>query len=149
MDSPARDPQRAQLYEMEGDEFGRHAWHRAKRADLRKWNREMARLLSVPEPKLRFGDCGASYAAEYDSSTSTIRMSHKGRPCLLLLCHEFAHHVEFLQRPNAPDHGPHFCRTYMTLLDRMRLIPEEGFRAAARRYGVKIARLKRPAPTAQ
>jgi hypothetical protein len=140
MDSPQSDPQREQLYFLEAEEFGRHCWHRARRKDLRTWLREMTKLLGVKAPKLRFGDCGSRYGAEYDSNTQTIKMSHKGGPCLLLLCHEFAHHVEFTQRPGRPDHGPYFCLTYMTLLDRMRLVPEEGFRAAARRHGVKIAR---------
>lgn len=140
-ESPACDPQREQLYNLEGDEFGRHAYHRATRKMLRFWVKEMSSLMKVPAPQLRFGDCGSGYGAEYDSNAQAIRMSPKGGPCLLLLCHEFAHHVEFLLRPKLPDHGPWFCRTYMTLLDAMRLVPEEGFRAAARRHGIKIARL--------
>lgn len=146
-DSPRSDPQREQVYKMESDEFGRHAHHRASRKLLQGWLKEMAKLLSVPAPKLRFGDCGAQYGAVYDSNNHTITMSPRGGPCLLLLCHEFAHYFVFLTQPTVPDHGPAFCLTYMTLLDAMRLVPEEGFRAAARRHGVKISRGRtRPPP---
>jgi hypothetical protein len=141
-ESPARDPQRAQVYAMEAEEFGWHAYHRARQKDLRFWLRTMCKKFSVPEPLLKFGPCQtASTNGEYIQEDRTIVLSSKAGPCGLLLAHELAHHIDYvLGAPGAAYHNPRFVLTYMELLDAMRLVPEEGFRAAARRHGVKIAR---------
>lgn len=130
------DPQKAALYAMEKDELRGHCHQWMILKGLRSMARDTCKAYKVPHVKIRVysnGDGGSI-------SGCSIQLDPDCGMNSLTLLHELAHHIAQCRHPKAQDHGPMFCYYYGQLLDAWRLVPIEGFRAACRRYKLKIAR---------
>lgn len=127
---------------MEHREF-RGLWKNV-RVSLRYRRRLLKRLCRIydlpPIPLRSKSNPGFSGLYRYDDPPGKrIEVCPKYGRDLLILAHEFAHYVTHMRQPNATDHGPVFLRNYMLVCGTLRLIPPEGFRAACRKYDLRIA----------
>jgi hypothetical protein len=131
------DPQQHAVYAMEAEEFASHCNHTLPLLTLKKWARQTCRLFKVPSVTIRvyaIRGRGGGY------TEGRIQLDPSCGRNALTLFHELAHHIVRSKHPRAQDHGPLFCAYYAWLLDAWRLMPRAGFRAAARRHGVKVAK---------
>jgi len=135
------DPQAERIYEMEAVEFSFIRKHRCSPRHLQELNRIFCEMAGVPAAKIRvIGPTRSDYAGQYDYKTGTIELDRHEGINGAVFAHELAHHIVFLTKPRAADHGPAFARCYGQLLDLMRLLPQVGFRAICRKHKVTIAR---------
>lgn len=133
------DPNKAALYRMELREFS-GVWRHVKQPlkYLRRRASAICRLYQVPRVRVRPGEVSAG-CAEYGPDERVIVLDEKARN-LITLAHELAHHIIWERHGNrAQDHGPLFVLVYGQVLSSLRCCPIAGWRAACRRYGVKMA----------
>lgn len=130
------DPRQALVYVMERRELWGHHYHVYPLKYLRKAERRVARLYSVPRVSIAF-DSGLRCCGEYLDDTVTLH-TKAGRN-LLILSHELAHHVVAHRHPRAHDHGPLWMRYYVEILDILRLIPRAGMLALCLKYKLRVA----------
>lgn len=134
------DPQAERVYEMERDELGGHFDHRVKLSTLRSLAKIVCKEYEVP-PVTIYVRRLKGYDGAWHTDNSIYLHADVGVNAVTLL-HEVAHHITAHRHPkahaNAP-HGARWVRIYADLLDRCRLVPLAGMRAACRLHKVKIA----------
>lgn len=133
------DPQQDQLYALEYEEFRGHCRHVMPLKKLRLWARRICAQFGVPRVKIRVWSVRGRGGSYKDCS---IHLDPGCGRNALTLAHELAHHLTAVKNPRAQDHGATFCAYYAAILDGFRLVPIAGFKAVAKRYGVKVGRLK-------
>jgi hypothetical protein len=136
------DPQKDAVYSMEVREF-RGLWRRTRiplayRRQLVKMLCRLYKLEQIGLYSLKIRGYSGLFRHDEEGGKH-IEVDHRSGQDLLILAHEFAHYMTWTWTPRAQDHGPTFARNYMLACASLRLIPQAGFRAAARKHGVKIA----------
>jgi hypothetical protein len=129
---------------MERREFSGFLSHQVSLRQLRAVSGRMCRLHEVPPPRIVVRALPDNYLGWYENDESTpakITLNRRFGANCLVLAHELAHHIVWLKSPRAAAHGPTWLRTYGGLLHSMRLVPIEGFVAAARRPGLRASKL--------
>lgn len=135
------DPQQDKLYTMEYEELRGHCRHTLPLKKLRRWAREICTQFNVPPITIRIWK-RKGYDASYETDYHGIQLDPSNGRNALTLAHELAHHLVAMKNPRAQDHGPTYCAYYAAILDGFRLVPIAGFKAIAKKYKVKVGRLK-------
>lgn len=139
------DPQRASVYRMERREF-RGLWRRVKipLSYRQRCAKLIFRLYGLPPIPVRSGRnkgfCGLFWHSPDPTEQPCIDLCPDTGQDLLNLAHELAHYMTWVRNPRAQDHGPTFMKHYMLICASLRLVPQAGFREAARRYGLRISK---------
>ena len=128
---------------MEDAGFGGLRTARWSRKKIRGVAKSVCAEFGVPPPTIRFvkmkysGDCGGGLIR---LSTENSRGSSP-----LVVLHELAHHILDCWVPLDPfePHGPEFAGVLNDLLSVAGVVPYEGYRDMARKYGVAVLDTKK------
>lgn len=125
---------------MEFRELRGIRWHTADIDDMRRRAKAICRTYVVPkvvvEVVTKRGQGGS-----YEAGDDKILLDPDSGQNYMILAHELGHHVAWTRHGcYVQDHGPTWVKYYGQILDQLRMVPIEGFRAICRRHGVKMAR---------
>jgi hypothetical protein len=135
-----QDPQAERVYEMERDELGGHFSHKLNLSVLRELAKTVCKEYKVPQVTLYIRRI-KGFDGAWHTDNSIYLHADVGMNAATLL-HEVAHHITAHLHPKAHNKAPHggrWVRVYAELLDRCRLVPLAGMRAACRVHKVKMA----------
>lgn len=138
------DPQRRRMYRMEREFDGTTIGTKTDRQTLLDLITHACNKYKVDKPRLVIGHNRKVQELGYQLGDKIwLNGAFYGQNTMTLL-HELAHWIAQELFPDSDNHGPEFASIYMHLLDRYRILPAFAYRHLAKRWGIKIARLKNP-----
>lgn len=140
--SPAGDPQQYLVYRMENEAIGSRHYAKLTQKGIRQLARSVCRTYGIAQVRIRFGDLGRRWAAEW-SEPGVITFNRR-KPMardLITVTHELAHHLHHYMAADATQeaHGAEFMACHMSILDTVRAIPVSAMRVVCEQYGVRYA----------
>lgn len=136
------DPHAAAVYRMEGREFAGHFLQVTPWKQLRARVRALSRIYDVPRPTVvpLWHDARAGL---YWHLHHRIELNPDHGRSLLVLAHEFAHHIAWVRHGwHVQSHGPTWLLYYAQCLATLRIMPVAGMKEAAKRHGLTMASIK-------
>lgn len=139
------DPQRRRMYRMERDWDGSTIGTKTDRATLEDLVTHACNKYRVPRARLVIGRSKEKVLGWCLEDKIWLNAAFYGQNTMTLL-HELAHYisVQLFAEDDIDNHGPEFACVYMHLLDAYRILPAFAFKKFAKKWKVKIARLKNP-----
>lgn len=133
------DTQAKRVYEMEANALWGHSCHHVPLKTLRATAKKICIDVGIPCVTVHVRHAKDTTGL-YDPNTYRIQLEASSGRNLLILAHELAHHLTWVNHPHAQSHGPIWAKYYMYLLDALYIMPICAFKAMARQYGVRMAR---------
>lgn len=138
------DPQRRRMYRMEHEFDGLTIGTRTDRKTLEDLITHACNKYKVNRPRLVIGRDKERKELGYQwGDVIWLNSAFYGQNTMTLL-HELAHWIAQELFPDSDNHGPEFACIYMQLLGKYRVLPTFAFRQLAKRWKIRIARLKNP-----
>jgi hypothetical protein len=146
MKSPASDPQRERVYQIEEAFSGAWVHARTPRSNLLDLLDDVGKYYQLTPPRLKVVKrlSGGSSGCYGQGVIELSRAGSGTNPMVLL--HETAHWLidELFEDETIEDHGPEFVILLIHLFDTYQIIPAAWYRQEAKRLGVRVGRRYRP-----